>query len=80
MLFGGLFAGYIILRVGSTDWPAGSEFGLSVPIAFFNTVVLITSSVTMVMAWASLVRKNNSRQVQDVHGADHTPAAWSSWW
>jgi len=58
MLFGGLFAGYIILRVGSTDWPAGADFGLSVPIAFFNTVVLISSSVTMVMAWASLVRKD----------------------
>ena len=58
MLFGGLFAGYIILRVGSTDWPLGADFGLSVPIAFFNTVVLITSSVTMVMAWASLIRKD----------------------
>lgn len=58
MLFGGLFAGYIILRVGSTDWPAGADFGLSVPIAFFNTVVLISSSVTMVMAWASLIRKD----------------------
>ena len=61
MLFGGLFAGYIILRVGSTDWPAGADFGLSVPIAFFNTVVLISSSVTMVMAWASLIRKNFSK-------------------
>ncbi len=58
MLFGGLFAGYIILRVGSPDWPMGADFGLSVPIAFFNTVVLISSSVTMVMAWASLMRKD----------------------
>ena len=58
MLFGGLFAGYIILRVGSTDWPAGADFGLSVPLAFTNTLVLIFSSVTMVMAWASLIRKD----------------------
>ena len=61
MLFGGLFAGYIILRVGSTDWPAGADFGLSVPLAFVNTLVLIASSVTMVMAWASLVRKDFSK-------------------
>ena len=58
MLFGGLFAGYIILRVGSTNWPAGADFGLSVPLAFTNTLVLIASSVTMVMAWASLIRKD----------------------
>ena len=61
MLFGALFAGYIILRVGSDVWPPGSEFGLSVPWAFTNTLVLISSSVTMVMAWASLVRKDESK-------------------
>ena len=61
MLFGGLFAGYIILRVGSAEWVHGSHFGLSVPLAFLNTVVLISSSVTMVMAWASLMRKNFSK-------------------
>ncbi len=53
MLFAALFSSYILLRVGSTEWPHGSE-ELSVPLAFFNTVVLISSSVTMVMAWASL--------------------------
>jgi heme/copper-type cytochrome/quinol oxidase subunit 3 len=31
---------------------------LSIPIGTFNTLVLITSSVTMVMAWASLKMKN----------------------
>ena len=53
MLFGALFSSYILLRVGSTEWPRGYE-ELSVPLAFFNTIVLISSSVTMVMAWASL--------------------------
>ncbi len=61
MLFGGLFAGYIILRVGSVNWPHGADFGLSVPLAFTNTLVLIASSVTMVMAWASLIRKQFSK-------------------
>ena len=30
---------------------------LNVPLATFNTIVLISSSVTMVMAWASLMRR-----------------------
>lgn len=55
MLFGALFASYMLLRLGAPDWPSGREF-LNIPMATINTVVLITSSVTMVMAWASLVR------------------------
>ena len=60
MLFGALFATYIILRTGAQTWPHGADI-LNVPLATFNTVVLISSSVTMVMAWASLVRKNLTR-------------------
>lgn len=60
MLFGALFASYIMLRVGSVDWPAGAEL-LNVPLAMLNTIVLITSSVTMVMAWASLAREQFGR-------------------
>jgi len=53
MLFGGLFSAYIFLRMGSDDgyWPHGL---LNVPIGTFNTAVLIASSVTVVLAWASL--------------------------
>ena len=57
MLFGGLFSSYVLLRVGAMEWPAGSSI-LSVPLATFNTIVLIGSSVTMVMAWASLKLKD----------------------
>jgi cytochrome c oxidase subunit III len=53
MLFGALFSSYIILRTGATTWPLGATI-LSVPLATLNTIVLISSSVTMVMAWASL--------------------------
>ena len=53
MLFGGLFSSYMLLRVGATEWPVGATL-LNVPIGTFNTVVLISSSVTMVMAYASL--------------------------
>jgi len=51
MLFGALFSSYVLLRVGSDFWPHGL---LNIPIGTFNTAVLITSSVTVVMAWASL--------------------------
>ncbi len=55
MLFGALFASYILIRTGSHEWPRGDSI-LNVPLATFNTIVLISSSVTMVMAWASLMR------------------------
>jgi heme/copper-type cytochrome/quinol oxidase subunit 3 len=51
MLFGALFSTYIILRTGAVEWPQGE---LSVPLGAINTLILISSSVTMVMAWASL--------------------------
>lgn len=57
MLFGGLFSAYILLRTGAPSWPNGWEV-LNVPLATFNTLVLITSSVTMVMSWASLAMKD----------------------
>ena len=57
MLFGSLFAAYVLLRVGSPQWPDQSST-LSVPLAALNTVILIASSVTMVMAWASLRRQS----------------------
>src|SRR5437660_6242889 len=52
MLFGALFSSYILLRVGANEgyWPHG---WLNIPVGTANTVVLITSSITTVMAWAS---------------------------
>jgi heme/copper-type cytochrome/quinol oxidase subunit 3 len=52
MLFGGLFSAYIFLRVGADyHWPIHE---LDVTLGCINTVVLILSSVTVVMAWASI--------------------------
>jgi heme/copper-type cytochrome/quinol oxidase subunit 3 len=51
MLFGALFSTYIILRIGAMEWPHGE---LNVWLGMANTFILIGSSVTMVMAWASL--------------------------
>ena len=53
MLFGGLFSGYIFLRLGAAAepdyfWPEGI---LSVPFGFVNTIILILSSVFVVIAW-----------------------------
>ena len=53
MLFGALFSTLVLLRVGAESWPHGWEL-LNVPLATLNTFVLIASSVTMVMSWASL--------------------------
>src|SRR3954462_6273598 len=60
MLFGALFSSYILLRVGAAPgtWPHG---WLAIPVGTVNTLVLITSSVTVVMAWASLKMNQFSR-------------------
>jgi len=41
------------LRTGADSWPRGYEL-LNVPLATFNTFILILSSVTVVMAWSHL--------------------------
>ncbi|MCW0217794.1 MAG: cytochrome c oxidase subunit 3 [Prosthecobacter sp.] len=52
MLFGGLFSSYIFLRVGADyHWPVHE---LNVTLGFVNTLVLIFSSVTVLLAWANL--------------------------
>jgi cytochrome c oxidase subunit 3 len=57
MLFGALFSSYILLRVGADpgSWPHAL---LNIPIGTFNTAVLITSSVTVVLSWAALKMGN----------------------
>ena len=57
MLFGGLFSSYILLRIGADPgtWPQGL---LNIPIGTFNTAVLITSSVTVVLGWSALQLNN----------------------
>jgi heme/copper-type cytochrome/quinol oxidase subunit 3 len=52
MLFGGLFSGYVFLRVyADYPWP---ERALPVVPGLINTFILIGSSVTVVFAWAAL--------------------------
>src|SRR5436190_10968255 len=65
MLFGALFSSYILLRVGSLEgyWPHG---WLNIPIGTANTIVLITSSITTVMAWASC-KMNQFRRFKFFH-------------
>jgi cytochrome c oxidase subunit 3 len=60
MLFGGLFSGYIFLRLDAEPgyWPHGL---LNVPVGTFNTAILIASSVTVVLAWAALKMRQYAR-------------------
>ncbi len=63
MLFGALFSSYVLLRVGApaegpAAWPSHADTHLSWKIGGINTLVLIISSVTMVMAWAELKMNN----------------------
>jgi heme/copper-type cytochrome/quinol oxidase subunit 3 len=72
MLFGSLFSAYALLRSGDPSWPNQSAV-VSVPLATLNTLVLISSSVTMVLAWASLAQARGHRA--DPRNADPATAA-----
>jgi len=58
MLFGALFSSYIILRTGNPDWV---QHPMNVPLATLNTMILISSSVTVIMSWVSLRLNNFAR-------------------
>ncbi len=57
MLFGALFSSYILLRVGAAHWPSGASI-LNIPLATFNTFILVGSSIAVVFAWAGLKENN----------------------
>jgi len=58
MLFGGLIGAYILARLGSAGWSAEATH-LSAPMAAINTFVLLTSSMTMVMAFAAVEKRDD---------------------
>lgn len=58
MLFGAFISSYIVLRMGSSNFGVPSEEVLTRPLATLNTFVLITSSITMVLALAAIQREN----------------------
>ena len=55
MFFTGLIGAYVVLRLGHPHWP-GPEGHLSVHMGTINTLVLICSSTTVVMALAAAQR------------------------
>ena len=57
MFFTGLIGAYIVLRFSNLQWP-GSEGHLVVWIGTVNTLILICSSTTIVLALAALERRD----------------------
>ena len=49
MFFTGLIGSYIVLRLGSSEWPKPGTI-LNTPLLGLNTLVLLTSSLTMALA------------------------------
>ncbi|MFO0897379.1 MAG: heme-copper oxidase subunit III [Pirellulales bacterium] len=60
MFFAGLIGTYIVLRFGAPAWPRAHDVHLSEIIGFFNTIVLIISSVSVVLALEA-ARQNNAK-------------------
>ncbi|MFQ5848862.1 MAG: heme-copper oxidase subunit III [Candidatus Methylomirabilales bacterium] len=59
IMFGGLIGTYILFRLGSPEWAPAH---LSLTIGTVNTFILLTSSMTMVMAFAA-VEKGDRRKM-----------------
>lgn len=65
-VFGGLIAAYIVVRLGSSGWSAASSH-LNFTLALINTFLLLTSSMTVVMAHAA-AQENDFRRVANFLG------------
>ena len=63
MFFMGLISTYIVLRYGGFGWPTAEEAHVNAHIGAANTIVLIVSSVTVVLA-LSATRRGDSVRVQ----------------
>jgi heme/copper-type cytochrome/quinol oxidase subunit 3 len=64
--FGGVLVSYIVLRLGSSGWAEASSH-LNFNVALINTFLLLTSSMTIVMAHAA-VQENDYRRVANFLG------------
>lgn len=60
MFFAGLLSAYIILRAAHPAWP-GSDGHLSVPLGTLNTLILITSSLTMALSVSAAADRHAGR-------------------
>jgi len=58
--FGGVLVAYITLRLGSTGWAEASSH-LNFNVALINTFLLLTSSMTIVMAHAAVLDSDYKR-------------------
>jgi len=58
--FGGLIGSYIVFRLANPPWTEEAHH-LSVLIATLNTIVLLTSSLTMVLAFAAVDQRDERK-------------------
>jgi heme/copper-type cytochrome/quinol oxidase subunit 3 len=59
-VFGGLIASYIVVRLGSSGWAEAASH-LNFNLGLLNTFLLLTSSMTVVMAFAAVEDKEPRR-------------------
>ena len=59
-VFGGFIASYVVVRLGSAGWSEAASH-LNFSLAMINTFVLLTSSLTMVLAFAAVEERAPKR-------------------
>jgi cytochrome c oxidase subunit I+III len=61
VIFGSIITSYIFIRVNSSGWPAATEIH-NLTIGTLNTIILITSSLTMMLSLEA-AKKGNRREL-----------------
>ncbi len=64
-VFAGLIGSYLVLRLGSDNWPNPWEV-LNIPLLTINTTILLTSSLTMVLAVSHLQKGNSAAAARNL--------------
>lgn len=72
MFFTGLIGAYVVLKMSHPSWP-GAEGHLSVPIGTMNTLILICSSTSIVLALAAAERGADRAGGPAVRGGEEMP-------
>ena len=65
MFFTGLIGSYIVLRLGSPSWPNPREI-LSIPLLTVNTIIMLTSNLTMTLAVSAIQRDDTKSAARNV--------------
>lgn len=65
MFFTGLIGSYIVLRLGSSQWPDSRQY-LNIPLLTINTIIMLTSNFTMILGVLAIQRGDTAKAARHI--------------